>query len=175
MKFVLNRNLLVEGSVEFLQKKDAMNCPLAMQLLSFSGISSVFITANFVTLTKNSDLDWYEFITIIREFIRDYVASGKPVFTGPSGQIADKSIGQTQTHSAIESKIVEILEEYVRPAVEQDGGAIVFKSFSEGTVTLIMKGACSGCPSSSLTLKTGIENLLKQLVPEVTEVVAEEL
>jgi len=175
MKFVLNRNLLSEGSVEFLKKDDAINCPLAYQLLSFSGISSVFMTANFITLTKSSALDWYEFITIMREFIRDYVASGKPVFTGSVGQIADPAIPQTKTQSAVESRIVEVLDEYVKPAVEQDGGAIVFKSFDDGIVTLIMKGACSGCPSSAITLKSGIENLLRQMVPEVTEVVAEEL
>jgi len=80
----------------------------------------------------------------------------------------------TQTSNSLEEKIIETLDEYVRPAVEQDGGAIHFKSFDEGIVTLVLKGACSGCPSSSVTLKNGIENLLKQLIPEVKEVVAEE-
>lgn len=174
MKFVVNRYLLEEGSVEYTSKDQAKNCPLAMQLFGFSGISGVFITTNFVTLTKNSDVDWYETMGIFREFIKSYLESGQPVFTGPVEQIADPEIDRTKTASAIETKIIETLDEYVKPAVEQDGGAIHFKSFSDGIVTLVMKGSCSGCPSSTQTLKGGIEKLLKSLVPEVNEVVAEE-
>ena len=95
------------------------------------------------------------------------------VFIGEREQKADPAIEQTKTSSALETKIIETLEEYVKPAVEQDGGAIHFKSFENGIVTLILKGSCSGCPSSTQTLKGGIENLLKRLIPEVHEVVAE--
>ena len=174
MKFVLNSYILDEGSVEYTSRDQAMNCPLAMQLFNFSGISGVFITANFITLTKNSDVDWYETMGIFREFIKSYIERGQAIFTGPKEQIADPEIDRTKTASALETKIIETLDEYVKPAVEQDGGAIHFKSFADGVVTVVLKGSCSGCPSSTQTLKGGIENLLKRIVPEVTEVVAEE-
>jgi Fe-S cluster biogenesis protein NfuA len=172
MKFVLNSYLLEEGSVEYTSKDQAAECPLAQQLFSFSGVGGVFITTNFVTVTKNTDVDWYELMPIFREFIKSYIESDQPVFIGKKEKVADAEIERTHSGSAIESKIIETLDEYVKPAVEQDGGAIIFKSFDEGIVTLILKGACSGCPSSSITLKNGIENLLKQLIPEVKEVVA---
>ncbi len=172
MKFVLNNYILQEGSVEYSNPSQAGNSPLARQLFTFSGINSVFITANFITLSKNSDVDWYEMIPILREYIKNYFQNEEPVFTGPTEQVADTSIERTKTASALETKIIETLEEYVKPAVEQDGGAIHFKSFEDGVVTVVMKGSCSGCPSSTLTLKSGIENLLKQLIPEVSEVVA---
>jgi Fe-S cluster biogenesis protein NfuA len=173
MKFVLNRFLLEDGSVEYTNKDQAHECPLAYQLFSFSGVSGVFITTNFITISKSSDMDWYEFVPILREFIKSYMESSQPVFTGSVEKVADPSIDRTKTASAIETKIIETLDEFVKPAVEQDGGAIHFKSFDAGIVTLILKGSCSGCPSSAITLKNGIENLLKQLIPEVTEVVAE--
>jgi Fe-S cluster biogenesis protein NfuA len=173
MKFVLNSYILEEGSVEYTSKEQARECPLAVQLFSFSGISGVFITTNFITISKSTDIDWYELIPILREFIKSYIESDQPIFIGEVGKVADPQIERTHSASAIESKIIETLDEFVKPAVEQDGGAIHFKSFSDGIVTLILKGSCSGCPSSSITLKNGIENLLKQLIPEVKEVVAE--
>jgi Fe-S cluster biogenesis protein NfuA len=173
MKFVVNKFLLKEGSVEYLDKEQAINCPLAMQLFDFSGVTSVFITSNFVTITKSANIDWFDITTILREFIKGFLESGEPVFTGEQGQKADPAIERTHTASAIETRIVEMLEEYVKPAVEGDGGAIHFKSFENGVVTLILKGSCSGCPSSTMTLKGGIENLLKRMIPEVQEVVAE--
>jgi Fe-S cluster biogenesis protein NfuA len=173
MKFVANRFLLEEGSVEYVNKEEAVNCPLAMQLFNFSGVSAVFITSNFVTLTKEPEFEWSDIQGILREFIKSFLESGELIFTGPVGQIADPSIERSLTASAIETKIIETLEEYIKPAVEQDGGAIHFKSFDNGIVTLILKGSCSGCPSSTQTLKGGIENLLKRLIPEVHEVIAE--
>lgn len=173
MKFVLNSWIIEEGSVEYNSKQEAANCPLAYQLFSFSGVTGVFIAANFITVSKDASLDWFDLMPLVREFIRNYILSGDPVFRGPVEQVADPTIAQTKTSSAVETKIIETLDEYVKPAVEQDGGAIHFKSFENGVVTVIMKGSCSGCPSSTVTLKSGIENLLKQLVPEVKEVVAE--
>ncbi len=173
MKFVLNNYIMQEGSVEYTHPSQAGNSPLAQGLFAFSGISSVFITSNFITLTKNSDTDWYELIPVFREYIKNFFQQEEKVFTGPLEQSADSKIERTRSSSAIESKIIETLDEYVKPAVEQDGGAIHFKSFENGVVTVVMKGSCSGCPSSTLTLKSGIENLLKQMVPEVQEVVAE--
>lgn len=175
MKFVTNGYLLQEGSVQYTSPEKATNSPLARQLFSFSGISSVFIASNFITLTKDTDTDWFELNGILREFIKSYLESGEPVFTGPAEQVADDTISRTATLNPVESRIIETLEEYVKPAVEQDGGAILFKSYRDGVVTVVMKGSCSGCPSSTVTLKTGIETLLKSLIPEVTEVVAEAL
>jgi Fe-S cluster biogenesis protein NfuA len=173
MKFVLNSYLLEEGSVDYTSKERAKECPLAVQLFAFSGITGVFIAANFITVSKTTDIDWYEMVPILREFIKSYIETGEPVFIGPVTKVADPAIERTHSASALESKIIETLDEYVKPAVEQDGGAIHFKSFEDGVVTLALKGSCSGCPSSSVTLKNGIENLLKQLIPEVKEVVAE--
>lgn len=173
MKFVLNSYLLDEGSVEYTSRSQTSNSPLANQLFGFTGITGVFIAANFITVTKIEGLDWFDLMPVIREFIRGFFQSGEKVFIGPVEQAADPAIERTKTASALESKIIETLDEYVKPAVEQDGGAIHFKSFADGVVTVVLKGSCSGCPSSSVTLKSGIENLLKQLIPEVTEVVAE--
>jgi Fe-S cluster biogenesis protein NfuA len=173
MKFVANSYLLEEGSVEYTSRESAVNSPLARQLFDFSGITGVFITSNFITLTKAPGIDWFEVNPILREFIRNYIQSGEPLFTGPNEQKADASIQRTATMDPVETRIIETLEEYVKPAVEQDGGAIQFKSFKDGIVTVVLQGSCSGCPSSTLTLKSGIENLLKKLIPEVSEVVAE--
>ncbi len=173
MKFVASQFLLQEGSVEYPTKESAANCPLAVQLFSFTGVSSVFITSNFVTINKTPDIDWYDITNILREFIKGYIQSGEKIFIGPLEQKADLTVEHTFSSSKVESKIIEMLDEYVRPAVEGDGGAIHFKSFNEGVVTLTLKGSCSGCPSSTVTLKNGIENLLKKMIPEVTEVVAE--
>jgi Fe-S cluster biogenesis protein NfuA len=173
MKFVLNNFLVEEGSVEYTSKEQAIECPLALQLFTFSGVSGIFITSNFITVSKSSEIEWYELIPILREFIKSYIESDQPVFTGHIGKISDPVIERTHSASAIESKIIETLDEYVKPAVEQDGGAIHFKSFDDGIVTVILKGSCSGCPSSTVTLKNGIEHLLKQMIPEVMEVIAE--
>jgi len=174
MKFVVNKFLLEEGSVEYTSPGQTENSPLAKQLFSFSGVTGVFVTSNFVTVTKAAEADWTDISPILREFIKGYMESGDPIFTGPRIQVADPAIERTTTNSDLENKIIETLEEYVKPAVEQDGGAIHFKSFDAGRVTVVLKGACSGCPSSTITLKAGIENLLKRMIPEVTEVVAEE-
>lgn len=173
MKFVASKYLLQEGSVEYANKAQAVNCPMAQQLFSFSGVTSIFIASNFVTVSKVAELDWFEIGNILREFIQNFLRSGEAVFIGPYIQQADESIGRTTANTEIEEKIIQTLDEYVKPAVEQDGGAIHFKSFDEGKVTVILKGSCSGCPSSTLTLKSGIEKLLQSLIPEVKEVVAE--
>jgi NFU1 iron-sulfur cluster scaffold homolog, mitochondrial len=174
MKFVANSMLVAEGSVEYANAEEAKNAPFAQQLFSFDGVASVFIASNFVTVNKKSQFEWFDLMPILRGFIKSYIESGEPLFIGPSGQKADEKIEQTVTLNKVESKIIEMLDEYVKTAVEGDCGAIHFKSFNEGKLTLILKGACSGCPSSMVTLKAGIERLLKQFIPEVQEVVAEE-
>lgn len=186
MKFVVNKILLHEGVVEYFKKEDSINCPLAFQLFDFTGVKSVFITSNFITITKAHNIEWYDVLAILREFIKGFFMSDEKLFLKnpfdeyqvPSTKYQDeknerKSI-DSENNKDLEKQIIQMLEEYVRPAVEQDGGAIHFKSFDNGVVTLILKGSCSGCPSSIVTLKSGIENLLKKMVPEVKEVVAEE-
>lgn len=187
MKFVANVLLLEGGVVEYSNKQQAIDCPLAFQLFDFSGIKGVFITNNFITLTKEQGIDWFDITNILREFIRGFLLSDEKLFlsnpfkdtVAKKENTADKNtttatpIPAGNTNQAVEEKIISMLEEYVKPAVEQDGGAIFFKSFDNGIVTLSLKGSCSGCPSSNLTLKSGIETLLKKLIPEVTEVVAD--
>ena len=186
MKFVANVLLLEGGVVEYHNKPEAVNCPLASQLFDFTGVKSIFITNNFITVTKDAGIDWYDITNILREFIKGFLLSDEKLFI--SNPFSDVQVKQetaaVKTHAEvhvsagtsnpeIEEKIKSMLEEYVKPAVEQDGGAIFFKSFNDGIVTLSLKGSCSGCPSSTLTLKAGIETLLKKMIPEVTEVVAD--
>ena len=173
--------LLNEGTITYQHPSEAVNCPLAQQLFSFSGVKSVFITANFVTVTKAGEIEWYEITNIIREYIRGFLMAGEKVFTRiPGGETAEGSpaseelkIENSGDNAQTAEKIIQLLDEYVKPAVEQDGGAIHFRSFEDGIVTVTLKGSCSGCPSSTLTLKSGIENLLRQMIPEVKEVIAE--
>lgn len=177
MKFVCSMLLLPEGTVEYTTPEECTNSPLARQLFSFSGVREVFITSNFITITKVEDTDWLDLAGMLREFIRGFLMSGEKVFSHPVA-VANQDITHPAretviTGNATESEIVRLLEEYVRPAVESDGGAIHFRSFRDGVVTVALKGSCSGCPSSAMTLKSGIENLLRQMIPEVKEVVAE--
>lgn len=168
MKFVANKMLLPDGlSMDFPGVETTADSPLAAQLFQFSGVTGVFIASNFVTVTKASELEWSDLIPILREFVKGYLSSGEPIV------FAKQTSESAASASEIDEKIKQLLDEYIRPAVEEDGGAISFKSFDKGVVTVILQGSCSGCPSSTLTLKAGIENLLKRMVPEVTEVVSE--
>ncbi|MBI2269511.1 MAG: NifU family protein [Bacteroidetes bacterium] len=184
MKFVANRLLVPEGAtVEYKTPAEAKTSPLALQLFMFSFVKQVFIAGNYITITKNDTVVWEDVIQHARDFIKLFLEEGNAVVNElPQKEVAtDNTFVETKSvyteHTApvteIETKIVEILEEYIRPAVEQDGGLITFKSFTNGIVTVQMKGSCSGCPSSTLTLKAGIEGLLKRMVPDVKEVVAE--
>ncbi len=168
MKFMVNK-LLINGSEDFPTKESAEHSPFAKELFKFNFVNGVFFASNFVTVTKTEDADWSDIEAILKEFvkgaveselkIKDATADEAPVFEGTETEI----------------KIQQILHDYVRPAVEQDGGAISYKSFDEGVVTVELRGSCSGCPSSTLTLKSGIQNLLQRMVPEVTDVVSEAL
>ncbi len=179
MKFVANKYLLITGdSVEFSSIADAKGfSSLAEELLSFPFVKNVFIAANFVTITKTDNVPW-DFITMeIREFIKEFIAAGKDVLIQmPAPKAVETSEDQPKKEYAVseyDDAIRSLLDEYVRPAVENDGGAIDFRGFEDGTVTVVLKGSCAGCPSSTATLKGGIENLLKSHLPEVKEVVAE--
>ena len=183
MKFVANNYLIDPStSVEFTSQADAKGfSPLADELFSFPFVKGVFIASNFVSVTKNEALSWDFVAQELRDFIRNYIADGKEILIRmpeekPKAQETDdKSVDtKTFTPSEFDEAIKGLLDEYVKPAVEGDGGAIEFRHFNDGIVTVLLKGACSGCPSSTATLKGGIEQLLMQHIPEVKEVVAEE-
>ncbi len=176
LKFVANKLLLPSDSVDFSNAEAAEGVsPLAVELFSFPFVKNVFIASNFVTLTKDEATQWNDVMSTMRDFLKEYLESGKEVIDIDR---LDEIRAERATNPADEGEIIpkikEILDNYVKPAVEMDGGAIQFKSFQDGVVTLILQGACSGCPSSTVTLKAGIEGMMKRLVPEVKEVVAEE-
>lgn len=167
MKFIVNK-LLINGSVDYATRESAEGSTFARELYKFSFVNGVFFASNFVTVTKTDDADWNDIEPILKEFVKGAVESELTVQKEEQKEV---NFEGTDT----EVKIQQILNDYVRPAVEQDGGAIAYKSFDEGVVTVELRGSCSGCPSSTVTLKAGIENLLKRMVPEVTEVVSEAL
>jgi NFU1 iron-sulfur cluster scaffold homolog, mitochondrial len=179
MKFVMNVGLLPDGqSVDYPNLESAADSPLAQELFNFDYVTRVFIASNFVTVTKAANIEWVKLIPELRTFLKSYVEAGGPIFV--EGFQANKPTASSETHvdateedAAISKKVTDLLENYVRPAVEQDGGNISFKSYKDGVVTVHLQGSCSGCPSATVTLKAGIENLLKRMVPEVTEVVAD--
>lgn len=181
MKFVMNRMLFPKNSVDFPKPADAEGAsPLATALFTeFEYVKGVFIMNNFVTVTKTPETEWFEITPALREFIRQYVADGHPIIdeAGIQEMLDAQPNGDpnrvNESDPEVVKKIKEMLTKFVQPAVEMDGGAIVFRDYKEGIVTLGMQGACSGCPSSSVTLQQGIEGLLKRMVPEVQSVVAE--
>lgn len=175
LKFVANVLLLPENSAEYLRAEEAEGAPLVQALFEFPFIRSVYVCNNFVTITKKEFTSWTEIIPQVREFLKDWLTAGKDVIVMmPAKKEEKKPLTITDLNNeGIEGQIIDALEEYVKPAVESDGGEISFVSFDEGVVTVRLQGSCSGCPSSTVTLKQGIENLLKKMVPGVTEVVAE--
>jgi Fe-S cluster biogenesis protein NfuA len=184
MKFVANKMLILNGAtVEYVNPSEANICPLALRLFSFPFVNGVFIASNFITVTKNNTVEWDEITMEVREYISNYLQAGYPIFTEmpktSQHHSSDKTKGDfipvnSLPANEVEEKIINILEEYVRPAVEGDGGAIHFKSFENGILTVVLRGACSGCPSSSVTLKNGIKSLFDRMLPQVQDVVAEE-
>ena len=173
MKFVANKLLYPGKSIDFPEEAAATPSPLAKELFAFPFIRSVFIASNFVTLTKTPDTLWEDVIPTVREFLKQYLEEGKVVIN--EDLIVKKADANTVSadDSDVVKRIKELLENYVKPAVEMDGGAISYKGYEDGVVKLMMQGSCSGCPSSMITLKAGIEGMMKRMIPEVKEVVAE--
>ena len=170
LKFVANFMLTEEGvSYDYPDAESTQNSPLAGELFNFAAVERVFITSNFVTVTKDEATTWPEIQDIIRNHIKSYLESGRTAIN----TLLEKDALIDENDSEVVKKIKGILDEYIRPAVEQDGGAIVFHSFQDGIVKVLLQGSCSGCPSSTITLKAGIENLLTRMLPEVTGVEAE--
>lgn len=180
MKFTANKMLVDNNIYEFLNRAEAISSPLALELFGFPFVESVFISGNFVSVTKKqNDIEWSDIVLEMREFIRDFIADGGKVINEDAPiKLNEESVKHKEElkreFSDIEKKIADLLDEYVRPAVEQDGGFISLKKFEKGVVTVSLQGACSGCPSSSMTLKSGIEGLLTKMMPdEVVEVIAD--
>lgn len=175
LKFVANKKL-VAFDLEYKNIEEAKNSPLATELYNFSFVKEIFISENYVSITKFDVVEWSEITNEIRGFIKQFIADGKT--------IVDKSVQpknkeqqgiQLEDLDDISKQIIAILDEYIKPAVAADGGNILFQSYEQETkvVNVILQGACSGCPSSTITLKNGIENMLKQLIPgQIEHVVA---
>lgn len=175
MKFVANKLLYPGKSIDFPEIDSAGPSPMAMELFGFPFVKAVFIASNFVTITRTPDTDWEDVKPTLRQFLKDYLEGGKVVINEDQvveTEKKDNNIVLSEDGDVVK-RIKELLENYVKPAVEMDGGAIQFKKFDEGVVTLMLQGSCSGCPSSMITLKAGIEQMMKRMIPEVEEVVAE--
>ncbi len=176
LKFVANKKL-VDSDLEFKNIEDAKNSPLATELYNFSFVKEIFISGNYVSVTKFDVVEWGEITNEVRSFIKQFIADGKTITTSTAQKKEDKKTTiETATElDEVSKQIISILDEYVKPAVAADGGNIAFQSYDTTTQTVhvILQGACSGCPSSTITLKNGIENMLKQLIPgKIGEVVA---
>lgn len=176
MKFVANKLLYPGKSVDFPDEESASASPLAIQLFAFPFIKSVFIASNFVTLTKTDETkDWQDVIPSVKQFLKEYLEEGNIIINEEELALRKKE-SSNEIHvddGDVVKRIKELLENYVKPAVEMDGGAIQYISYENGVVNLKMHGSCSGCPSSMITLKAGIEGMMKRMIPEVREVVAE--
>ena len=180
LKFVTNR-MLWRGTADFKEKALAEEwSPIAMMLFEQPYCKGVYISNNFVTVTKEFNYEWEDLKYKFKELIKEYIESDGVIIKDGFQEAMDKleaergeSYDYSENDAAIVKKIKELIETYVKPAVEMDGGNIAFKHFDKGIVTVILQGSCSGCPSSTVTLKAGIEGMLKRMVPEVEEVVAE--
>jgi Fe-S cluster biogenesis protein NfuA len=167
LKFIPDGEIVLgDSTAEFKSQKQAVTkSPLALQLFEISGIEGIFFGRDFITVTKSAASEWSKIKTEILATIMDFYVSGKPIMFEEKAQ--KKS---DEEDSDIVKQIKELIEIKVRPAVAMDGGDIIFHSFEDGIVKLVLKGSCSGCPSSTITLKNGIENMLKHYVPEVEAV-----
>ena len=171
LKFIPGVQVLEEGTVEFKDNESAKISNLANQIFKVEGVERVFLTTNFVSVTKINDANWEILKPLILTAIMNHYASGKEVIEKNQNNTNDILDEDTE----VVKQIKELIDQRVRPAVAMDGGDISFCSFENGVVTLQMKGACAGCPSSTATLKMGIENMLRHYIPEVVEVKAAEL
>lgn len=180
LKFVTNK-MLHKGTADFREEALAREwSPLASSLFDFPYVKGVYVCNNFVTVTKEFNYSWDDIMLKLKQYIKEYVQEGKEVIKEGFVEAMEKIEAErgdayeyTGEEAELVKKIKELIDTYVKPAVEMDGGNIEFKSFNQGIVTVILQGSCSGCPSSTVTLKSGIEGMLKRMVPEVKEVVSE--
>ena len=165
LKFLPGKTVSDKGSFE-ITKKDQIDNELIRNLLSVNGVEGIFLGKDFISINKYDDTDWDEIKHIIISLINDFYLDGKEC-------VIEKNFGENQKDlKEIEIKIIKILDEKIRPAVARDGGDIKFKEFKDGIVKVQLQGSCSGCPSSTMTLKQGVQNLLCHYIPEVKEVIA---
>jgi Fe-S cluster biogenesis protein NfuA len=175
LKFLPGGEVMAAGTREFTSSEDAASSPLAEGLFSLGDVTGVFFGRDFISVTAGPGVEWGGLKPQVVSMLLDHFVSGAPLFAGPdAGGIAvppeGEEVGDDPADADIVAQIRDLIETRVRPAVANDGGDIIYKGFREGVVYLAMQGACSGCPSSTATLKQGIESLLKHYVPEVTEV-----
>ncbi len=166
LKFLPGQQVLATGTADFRDADAGRNSPLAKGLFAIDGVRGVFLGADFITITKDDSRDWQSLKPHVLAAIMDHFLSGLPAVN----ETADIPKADTSMDSEVVKQIRELIEERVRPAVAQDGGDITFDRFEDGVVYLELRGACAGCPSSTATLKSGIENMLRHYIPEVTEV-----
>jgi Fe-S cluster biogenesis protein NfuA len=167
LKFLPGRAVMPDGTANFTAAADAGRSPLAQRLFGLPGVTGVFLGSDFITVSKDEASDWYQLKPSVLGLIMEHFTSGQPIVTGADPAAA---AGDAEEDDEIVLQIKELLETRVRPAVAQDGGDIIFDSFTDGVVFLHMQGSCAGCPSSTATLKAGIENMLRHYIPEVQEV-----
>jgi Fe-S cluster biogenesis protein NfuA len=167
LKFLPGREVMTDGTADFRDETAAARSPLAQRLFQVEGVEGVFLGSDFISVTKPEDKEWYLLKPAILGIIMEHFTAGRPVLLEETGE-ADS--GPAEEDSEVVTQIKELLDTRVRPAVAQDGGDIIFRGFEEGVVMLTMQGACQGCPSSTATLKMGIENMLRHYIPEVVEV-----
>ena len=168
LKFLPGQTVMEQGTADFPNENSAISSPLAKRLFTLKGVTGVFLGIDFITVTKPDEIDWEHIKPSILGAIMDHFQSGAPIIEGEQrGSVHAEHSGED---TEIVGQIKELLDSRVRPAVAQDGGDITFHGFERGIVYLQMQGACAGCPSSTMTLKMGIENLLRHYIPEVTEV-----
>ena len=166
IKFIPGKLLLQEGTLSFNDKQLAKLSPLADRLFQINGVKNVFIGKDFITVTRNSDMDWQPLKPLLLSSIMEHFLSGEPIVI----EEKNKEISLNKEDSKAVIEIKELLETKVRPAVASHGGDIIFHSYDDGILTLEMQGSCSGCPSSTATLKMGVENMFRHYLPEVREV-----
>ena len=166
LKFLPGKNVSNSGSFEVTKKEDTDN-ELVRNLLSISGVTGIFLGEDFLSINKKEDIVWEDIKHIAISLINDFYSTGKEFVIGN-----ELSVEKKQVHNEIEKQIISILETKIRPAVAKDGGDIKFKEFKDGVVKVELQGSCSGCPSSTMTLKQGVQNLLCHYLPEVKEVIA---
>ena len=180
LKFVTNR-MLYQGTADFRDRNLAEEwSPIANELFEFPYVKGVYVCNNFITVTKEFNYSWEDIMLKLKEFIKTYISEDKSVVNEGFEEAMrerEKENGVSYEYTGEEAELVikikDLIDTYVKPAVEMDGGNIEFQSFNEGIVTVLLQGSCSGCPSSTVTLKAGIEGMLKRMVPEVKEVVSE--
>ncbi len=166
VRFVINQPVLERGTADFISAEQAESSPLARQLFKLPAVSGVLLGPNFVTVTALGEVNWRELAPQVAEKIHEHIESGEPFLTGPVPEIA------ARPENEVAEGIVRIIEQEIRPAVAMDGGDVLFGGFENGIVHLHLRGACSGCPSATMTLKMGIERRLQESFPEVLAVEA---